>query len=550
MRCSFKNIFKLFFPYLLQSKTRALITVSLLLLETGVALILPFILKNVVENLEHASFSMILLLIGGFCFFWLMEKVLSDLQEILFFPVINNAIKNITYKLVDHLHALPLQKIQQSNAKVLSSMKRISQSARSFIKVFFLQIPVSVLSLVGACSILIRYHALCLLIFIPLGLIGIVLIYSLRWYSKERKRAWRWTDWTSEALFDSLFNTKLARYHQKFEMNRVGEYLEKEANFWVMTNTKLHWMSIFITGLFGLSVFIGLFIFLQTDLTVAEFILVKGLILATYLPIRNLSRQIRQIFESIIDVENIQQIFSLSKESFSTRKIPFTRPSLECRDVTFSYPNEHGIFKDLNLSVAFGKKVLITGGSGAGKSTLCHLLAGLTLPQKGEIYFGEAPLYRYPKSDLGESMVFIPQKIHLLNASIFENLTYGCPSLPFDRIEEVLHIVDLYELIIKLPDQIHTVVGEQGQFLSGGECQRIALARVLLMEPQVMILDEATQSLDIKREEKIFEEIARLDATVIVVSHRMESKYFDEHVHIEQKQLQQIETRPDLLVLR
>lgn len=512
-------------------------SILFLLFETVAALALPFVLKSIVQNIETTHFSILLLLIGGFCFLWLLNKVLSDLQGIIFFPVINQAVKDLTYRLMDHLHSLPMQEQRQSNAQILSAMKRISQSARSFIRIFFLQIPMTIFHFIGSCILFIRFDLWAISIVVPIILIAWIYHQSLKWYIRQRRQAWKWTDWTTEALFDSLLSTKLARYHQKFEMNRVDEYLEKEANFWLKTNTKLHLVSIYVTVIFAIFFFISVGFFTSEKVTAGNFVLIKGLILSLFVPIRNLTRQIRQIFEASMDMETVQKIFSLSKDRNFQEKVHFQSLDLRLCQLGFSYSHQRDIFRNINMEIPFGKKVLITGESGVGKSTLCHLLAGLLQPKQGKIYLGNEWIQNYAKEHLGKILTFIPQQIHFMHASIYENLTYGCCKINMSHILEILKVVQLDILIENLPDQIHTKISEQNFPLSGGERQRLALARAFLLNPSIYVLDEAMQSLDLEKEKNILQFLLKSRSTVFVVSHRLEKSHFDMQIHLTKDQI-------------
>ena len=164
---------------------------------------------------------------------------------------------------------------------------------------------------------------------------------------------------------------------------------------------------------------------------------------------------------------------------------------------------------------------MLKGDSGTGKSTFCKLLSSLLKPHKGGIYLNGKDLQSYTESDLGKILLFVPQNNHLLNGSLLENITYGRRFYSKKRIEEALEKVELADLAGRLSQGVNTCIGEKGERLSGGEKQKLALARAFILRPNVLILDEATGSLDEKSEEKILDRLLEEIPTIFMVSHNL-----------------------------
>ncbi len=193
--------------------------------------------------------------------------------------------------------------------------------------------------------------------------------------------------------------------------------------------------------------------------------------------------------------------------------------------VAFSYPGRKDIsvLKDLNLSVAKGQQIAIVGPSGAGKTTIASLLLQFYKPNAGVLYFDDKPADQYPLTQLRQQMAFVPQEVLLFGGSIRENIGYGKPGATDEEIREAAERANAHEFISRFPETYETIVGERGIKLSGGQRQRIAIARAILKDPAILILDEATSSLDSESEQLVQEALENLmkGRTSFVIAHRL-----------------------------
>src|SRR5206468_6217151 len=193
--------------------------------------------------------------------------------------------------------------------------------------------------------------------------------------------------------------------------------------------------------------------------------------------------------------------------------------------VAFSYPSRKDIIvlKDLSLAASNGEQIAIVGPSGAGKSTIASLLLHFYEPDSGAIYFDERPAREFPLSQLRRQMAFVPQDVMLFGGSIKENIAYGKPGASEEEIVEAAKAANAHEFVKNFPEQYETIVGERGIKLSGGQRQRIAIARAILKDPAILILDEATSSLDSESEQLVQEALDNLmkGRTSFVIAHRL-----------------------------
>jgi len=520
---TFKKTFLLFVRHSLltsaSARTRCSLAVLLILVDVAVASLVPYCAKFIVDTLSTNILNtvwMAILLLGVF---WILEKTLNHIQEIIFFPVINTTIRNLNYKVVHHIHQISLPHYQKlSMPEVINCARRISFSARAFIKIVFLMIIPTAFKLMIATlvSIKIGLFGFGLL---PITLLALFILYKgTQWYVAARESAWQVTDQVTMRINDSILNTKLVRPFEQYEMEAVGKLLDTEAHLWQTTNTRLHTIYVCIGILLGITmtgILAAAVLGIQKGaLTVGDFVLLKGQLIAAFLPLRNFSTEFRQLAESMVDIKKMIQIFDTPLETppaFSARTPRNTQEPAQgifLKNIFFSHEMHPLLLKNLSLQIPFGEKVALIGESGSGKSALINLMAGLYKPAQGTIDLG------------GQTLHCIPQDFRLFNMSLRENITYGLSNISEDALLNSIEQIGLRDLIHQMPKGLDTLVGEMGINLSGGEKQKVALARALLLKPDILLLDETTSSLTIESEKLVLNVLFSAIPTVILASHR------------------------------
>ena len=196
--------------------------------------------------------------------------------------------------------------------------------------------------------------------------------------------------------------------------------------------------------------------------------------------------------------------------------------TIEFRNVSFAYPNRPPVLTDFNLRIEAGETIALTGENGAGKSTLVHLLLRFITPQSGQIFVDDVEIQQMDLQTLRARVGFVPQHVQLLNGTIRENIAYGRPDAPEEAIIAAAKAGQAHAFITALPEGYNTIIGDQGVRLSGGQRQRVALARALLVDPQILVLDEATAMFDDDAETAFIAECSPTlsDKTVLLITHR------------------------------
>lgn len=561
-----QKTFSLFAPYIknnAHSKKRLVVSVLLILLDVGVSSFIPYLSKKIVDSQGNPISSAIFIFVLLLGFFWVLEKTLTHIQDILFFPVVNTAIQELTRDVVQHLHRIPLSDYQQlSIPEIINCIRRISMSARAFIKIFFLMLIPTLIKLLITTVVIIKLGLFGLGLFPAILLSGVVLYKGTQWYITAREHAWKISDEVVMRVNDSILNTKITRFFQPFEMAQISGILGREAEQWLKTNTRLHMIHILIGLVLGtatIGILVGaIFAIQHQTLTMGDFVLIKAQLLAAFMPFKTLSVEFRQLIESTIDIKKIVQILDIPIEHSPSLpcsiahldKVGSNTEGIVLNNVSFSYTNNNNLFSNLSLNILKGTKLGIIGNSGSGKSSLLSLIASLHQPQSGHIFIQGQKNQDIPKVELQKKMHYIPQDLRLFNMSLRDNITYGTSNVSEQHLLQCIEQADLLDLIRALPMGLDSLVGEMGANLSGGEKQKVAIARALLIKPDILLLDETTHSLHADCENKVLNHLFSFIPTVLVVSHKASTlQFMNRLLKIHEGELKEVEIPGTLDVL-
>ena len=261
-------------------------------------------------------------------------------------------------------------------------------------------------------------------------------------------------------------------------------------------------------------------------MTLGDFVLVNSFMMQLFIPLNFLGFVYREIKGALANIEKMFDLLSVNPvivEKHNPESLPAGMPSVRFDHVGFSYQPDRQILKDLSFTIAPGEKVAIVGASGSGKSTIVKLLFRFYDCQQGGIFIGEKNISELSLNSLRAAIGIVPQDTVLFNDSIFENIRYGRPDASDEDIQQVIRLAHLESFIAQLPEGERTVVGERGLKVSGGEKQRIAIARTMLKNPSILVFDEATSSLDSKTESAIIRSMNEISRghTSLVIAHRL-----------------------------
>ncbi|MCX4190779.1 ABCB family ABC transporter ATP-binding protein/permease [Methylophaga sp. OBS3] len=525
-------------PFLWQFKSRVIIALLLLLLAKVANVGVPLALKGAVDALDPQQQALIYLpvmLLVTYGLLRLASSLFSELRDALFAKVIYHSIRRIAGQVFQHLHKLSLRfHLQRQTGGISRDIERGSRGISFLLNFMIFNIlPTLVEIVLVTVILLVNYDAIYALI--TTGTIVLFIAYTLlitEWRMRFRRAM---NDKDSEAnnqAIDSLLNYETVKYfnNEAFEANRYDLKLADWERSAVKNQTSISVMNIgqgliIAAGLTALMLLASQGV-VAGELTIGDLVLVNAYLLQLYLPLGFLGFVYREIRHSLADME---RMFSLMDQHQEIQDIDNAK-SLENGDgyirfknVSFAYDANRPILQNISFDIPAGHKVAVVGASGSGKSTLVRLLFRFYDPQQGEISIDDQNIRSVDQHSLRQKIGVVPQDTVLFNESLLHNIRYGYPSATQAEVVKAARQTHIHNFISELPEGYNTLVGERGLKLSGGEKQRVAIARTLLKNPRILIFDEATSALDSHAEQAINQQLQRLSQfkTTLVIAHRL-----------------------------
>ena len=518
-------------------RLRVVVAVILVLVGKAITLAMPFAYKAVVDAMsgEAAAWTAALMLVVAYAGARFGGVLADNLRNALFEKVGQNAARRLSARVFRHVHSLSLRfHLERRTGSLTKIVERGTKSIDMMLYFLLFNIAPTVIELTAICVIF-------YLKFGP-GLVAATLVMVTAYIVFTRKV----TDWRTHLqremnevdnkaigrAVDSLLNYETVKYFsaEEREARRYDEAVEKFARAAVRNETSLAWLNIgqsFITnvmmaGAMGFTVW-G---WSQGRFTPGDVVLVNSLLMQLFRPLDMLGWVYRSIRQGLIDME---AMFDLTDTPAEVIDVPDAQALIvsvghvRFEEVAFGYEPERIILKGVTLDVPAGTSLAVVGPSGAGKSTLARLLYRFYDPTAGRITIDGQDIARVKQDSLRTEIGIVPQDTVLFNDTIGYNIGYGREGATAADIEAAARGAAIDQFIAALPQGYESMVGERGLKLSGGEKQRVAIARTLLKDPLILILDEATSALDSRTEEAIqstLNDVAR-NRTTIVIAHRL-----------------------------
>jgi len=352
------------------------------------------------------------------------------------------------------------------------------------------------------------------------------------WRTEFVREAARADSAASTISLDSLLNYETVKYftNEEYEANRY----DKSLSHWESAKRKNRLTLLGLNAGQGLIISVAMTSMMwlaaervaQGSMTVGDFVLINAFMMQLFIPLNFLGFVYREIKGSMANIENMFALLDLNpgvEDAADATELVVTQGVINFNRVSFHYRDDRGIIKDLSFTIKAGEKVAVVGASGAGKSTLVKLLFRFYDPNSGNILIDGQDISRVSQHSLRKAIGIVPQDTVLFNQSILENIRYGNPDASDEDVLQAIRLAHLEEFIAQLPQGWATVVGERGLKLSGGEKQRVAIARTILKRPPILVFDEATSSLDSKSERSILSALQEISQgyTSMVIAHRL-----------------------------
>lgn len=509
-----------------------------IVLSIALTLSVPFFLKQVVMGLSNQSnfFALpVALLIISYGLIWCFAQILEVIREMAILKPQVAATNNFSMNLFKHLQALSIRyHMDRKTGGILSAYKQIGWAYPEIVRMILCVISPVVIEVVLAIFILSYYYSMTF----GLGLLVMFILYNLlSYYTSDsivlcRKIQNECNMEANTCIVDSLLNAETVKLFnsQDYEADRALNYLKakEDADFNMLNaDAKIHLIQNLIIGLtiLFMTLFAGFQVF-QNKINVSDFILIYGYLIMFMGPLSMLGYSIRQLRMYFTRTSIALDILGKPIEITdipSAAPLHINKGNILFKDVSFGYNPDREILHNVSFEVPAGKTVAIVGATGSGKSTISRLLFRLYNLNAGIIFIDGQDISQVIKSTLRESIGIVPQDAILFNDTIYSNIAYGNQNCSAQDVMAAINGAELNEVIEKLPNQLETIVGERGLKLSGGEKQRVAIARMLIKKPKIMVFDEATSSLDVHTEQLIQRNIRVIskDITTIIIAHRL-----------------------------
>jgi ATP-binding cassette subfamily B (MDR/TAP) protein 6 len=491
--------------------------------------------------------------------------LLNNLRSYLWIKIQQYTTREVEVELFKHLHGLSLRwHLSRKTGEVLRVMDRGTDSINNLLNyILFSILPTIVDILVAVGYFISAFNGwFGLIVFITMSLYIVATIMVTEWRTKFQRRMNLADNAQRARSVDSLLNFETVKYYGAEEYE-VESYREAILNFqgeeWrsMVTMNILNTMQNVIVslGLLAGSLLCVYMVVTNQGLTVGDYVLFTAYITQLYVPLNWFGTFYRQIQKNFVDMENM---FDLMREEQEVTDVPGAGPLsvkrgiVEFQNVSFRYIPERIVLKNISFTVPAGKTMALVGPSGSGKSTIIRLLFRFYDVDMGAIVIDGQNIKTVQQASLRQAIGVVPQDTVLFNNSIKYNIQYGRVSASDDDIVEAAKNSDIHDSILNFPEVYETKVGERGLKLSGGEKQRVAIARTLLKSPAIVLLDEATSALDTQTERNIQTALNRVCAnrTTIVVAHRLSTViHADEIVVLKEGEIVERGRHTDLIAL-
>ena len=537
--------FKLLLPYLWPNERRDLrlrvsFAVIALVLAKIASVVTPLVLGASVNSLTELSSGINLFmlvpiaLIVGYGIARIISFTFSEVRDALFSKVSQNSIRQISLNMFKHLHNLSLEfHLNRQTGALAKYIDRGTKGIDFLLRyVLFSTVPTFFEIFLVSGILFYLYGPWYAVITLTTISFYFYLTFQItEWRNEFRKRMNKADNEVSTKMVDSLLNFETVKYfnNEKFEFDRLDKSLE---DYELAANQSRHSLSLLnIAQTFIITTGITLMLVMSAygiktgDIDVGGFVVINAYMLQLYQPLNWLGSVYREIRQSLTDMENM---FSLLEISPTTQDVFGKMPQSDTTEikfdnVSFDYNIRRTIIKNISFVVPNGKKIAIVGPTGAGKSTISRLLFKFYEPKAGVIYINNININKISQESLREIIGVVPQDTVLFNDTIYYNIAFGKTGASKEEVISAAKNADIHDFISILPDGYQTIVGERGLKLSGGEKQRVAIARTILKNPKIFFFDEATSALDTSTEKEIQKNLENIskNKTALIIAHRL-----------------------------
>jgi ATP-binding cassette, subfamily B, heavy metal transporter len=526
-------------------RMRVVMALVALIIAKAVTLLVPIAYKSVVDLLTGQATGKQITAVGlaaspvflivAYGVGRVMMVLFAQFRDVWFTVVAQHAVRELANRTFSHLHALSLRfHLERRTGGLNRVIERGVTGVDTIVRMAVLNsIPTAVeLAMISG---LVAYYFGWVYVVVVLATVVFYVVFTF-WASERRiliRRDMNDSDTEAHAkAVDSLLNYETVKYfgNEELERRRFDSSMARYEKAAIRTYTSLGVLNTGQAVIFTVGTVICMLLAARDvaagTLTIGEFVMINAILMQLYLPLNFMGMVYREIKQGLIDIETMFALLHEPPEIVDrpgAKPLRVTKGEVKFENVSFAYDPERQILKHVSFEVPAGKMVAIVGPSGAGKSTISRILFRFYELTGGRVLIDEQNISDVTQSSLRAAIGMVPQDTVLFNDTILYNIRYGRPEASDREVREAARLAQIHDFIMTLPQGYDSLVGERGLKLSGGEKQRVAIARTILKAPPILMLDEATSALDSHTEKEIQDALERVarERTSLVIAHRL-----------------------------
>lgn len=536
-RQDFQNV-KQLLPYLSVYKGRALFALLCLLLSKMANVSVPLVLKKIIDMFDGKEVQLLVLpvsLLLAYGLFRLLGSLFNELRDTIFARVRYHAMRELSKRVLKHLHDLSLRfHLERKTGAISRDLERGTRSVGTLMNfLVFSTVPILVEFTLVATILLSNYAWVFALV--TFGTVLVYIAFTLlvtEWRMEHRHAMNRLDSESNTQAFDSLINYETVKYfnNESLEQKRYDDLLNEWEGVAVKSQATMSMLN------FGQGVIIALGVttimffaangVVKGNMSIGDLVMVNAFMLQLFIPLGALGIIYRQIKYTLADMDLVFKLLKKEPEIQDENKaqdLVVDKGEVIFEGVDFAYDKKRPILRNVDFTIPAGNTVAVVGFSGGGKSTLVRLLFRFYDVLKGRILIDGQDIKSVTQDSLRKAIGIVPQDTVLFNETIFYNIQYGDLNASEEEVKQAAKMAHIYDFIESLPDGWDSIVGERGLKLSGGEKQRVAIARTILKKPPILLFDEATSSLDTATEQAIQKTLREISSntTTLIIAHRL-----------------------------
>jgi ATP-binding cassette subfamily B protein len=525
-------------PYLWDYRGRVALALLALILAKGANVAVPLALKGIVDGLDQPEGQQLVLpvvLLLTYGLLRLSSSLFNEMRDAVFARVRHGAMSKVARNVLGHMHKLSLRfHLDRKTGAISRDIDRGTRAVSSLLNYLVFSILPTLVEISLIAGILLYQYDIWFVVITAISVVAYML-FTFRiteWRMKYRIEMNRADSQANTQAIDSLINYETVKYfgNEAHEIQRYTQTVGEWEDAAVKSQTTLSSLNFGQAAIITVAVTAIMFLASQGvvdgSMTLGDLVLVNAFLIQLFIPLGFLGIVYSQLKHALSDMELMFRIIDEKPEiedRDSAKPLDVGNGEVRFEHVGFRYVSEREILSDVDFTISPGQKVAVVGQSGAGKSTLSRLLFRFYDVNEGRVLINGQDVRDVTQLSLRQAIGIVPQDTVLFNDSLYYNIAYAKPDATRDEVIRAAELAHIDHFIQSLPEGYETIVGERGLKLSGGEKQRVAIARTILKNPKILVFDEATSSLDSASEQTILESLHEVaeDHTTLVIAHRL-----------------------------